>query len=394
MTTDTPVNSGLGAAPRVLVRRTRALMWLAGLTAAAAVAAGVARWMDVASTGQAFVPERLFPGLAGKLAEVGALTIESKGKLFTVNRTADGQWVLPGKGNFPADRDLVQSTLFALSETDLVDRRTARKDWHAQLDLGLPKDGGAGSILTIADVKGAKIGEIVVGKGAEGFTQGDKQAAYVRRLSEDQTYVALGRLQMKANEADWLDKKFLDYDRSRVAYAAIKPPSGPAYSVKRAKPEDEDFTLETALPRGRTLRTEKEPNGVGQALFNLTIDDVTEVKLIDFSKASFAAFRTFNGVALSLAIAQKDGDYWATVNATGEDQTPPPPKPGETPPVLASVEARAINARAAGWAFKLPKFKGVLMTAPLQDLLAPAGGAAQGPQVESPQPAPRGRRQR
>lgn len=390
MTTETPVNSGpvnsgMDAAPRVLVRRTRALMWLAAATLAAVIAAGTARWMDVASTAQAFTPERMFPGLAAKLNEVGALTFETKGKMFTVNRTADGKWVLPGKGNFPADRDLVQSTLFSLSETDLVDRRTARKDWHAQLDLGMPKDGGAGSIVTITDVKGVKIGEIVVGKGAEGFGQGDKQAAYVRRVGEDQTYVALGRLQLKAKEADWIDKRFLDYDRARVAVAAIKPPKGPAYTVSRAKAGEENFTLQNELPRGRTLRSEKEPNGVGQALFNLTIDDVVEAKLIDFSKSSFAAFRTFNGVTLSFSIAQKDGDYWATVNATAEDQAPPPPKPGETVPVLASVEARAINERAAGWAFKLPKFKGVLMTAPLEDLLAPLGGSAP-PTSTNPEP--------
>lgn len=367
--------------PRVLVRRMQALRVLAGVTALTVVGAGLARWMDVESTGQAFKPIRMFPGLADRLPEVTGLTIESKGKMFTVTRTQDGKWVLPGKGNFPADRDLVQSTLIALSETDLIDRRTARKDWHGRLDLGLPKDDGAGSVVTVLGANGAKIGEIVAGKGVEGFNQGDKTAAYVRRMGEDQTYVALGKLQLKATETDWLDKRFLDYDRSRVAYAAIKPPKGPAYSVKRAKAEDENFVLETALPRGRTLRTEREPNGVGQALFNFTIEDVAPVKDIDFSGASFAAFRTFNGVTISVAAARKAEDYWITVNATGEDQPLSPPKPGEKLPPLASAEAKAINDRAAGWAFKVPKFKGVLMTAPLEDLLAPLGGPPSGPQV-------------
>jgi hypothetical protein len=338
--------------------------------------------MDIESTGQAFKPVRMFPGLADRLPEVTGLTIESKGKMFTVTRTRDGKWVLPGKGNFPADRDLVQSTLIALSESDLIDQRTSRKDWHARLDLGSPKDGGAGSVISVLGANGAKIGQIVAGKGVEGFNQGDKTAAYVRRVDEDQTYVALGKLQLKANETDWLDKRFLDYDRSRVAYAALRPPKGPAYSVKRATAGEENFVLENALPRGRTLRTEREPNGVGQALFNFTIEDVAPAKDIDFSNASFAAFRTFNGVTLSFAIARKNEDYWVTVNATGQDQAPPPPKPGETVPVLASVEAKAINDRAAGWAFKIPKFKGVLMTAPLEDLMAPLGGPPPGPRVE------------
>lgn len=368
-------------APRVLVRRMKALRILAGVTALTAVGAGVARIMDMESTAPSFKPVRLFPGLSDKLADVTGLTIESKDKMFTVTRTQDGKWVLPGKGNFPADRDLVQSTLIALSEADLIDQRTARKDWHGRLDLSLPKDGGAGSIVTVLGANGAKLGEIVAGKGVEGFNQGDKTAAYVRRVGEDQTYVALGKLQVKATETDWLDKRFLDYDRTRVAYGAIRPPKGPAYTVKRAKAEDENFVLETALPRGRTLRSEREPNGVGQALFNFSIDDVAPAKDIDFKAASFAAFRTFNGVTLSFAIARKAEDYWVTVNATGEDQPLPPPKPGEKLPPLASAEAKAINDKAAGWAFKVPKFKGVLMTAPLEDLLAPLGGPPPGPQV-------------
>jgi hypothetical protein len=370
--------------PRILVRRRRALAILAGVTAAAVAAAAAARWSDQASTARAFAPAPMFPGLADKLADVAGLTVESKGKMFSVSRTADGRWVLPGKFNFPADRALVQSTLIALGETELVAERTARKEWHARLDLGAPKDGGAGSIVTITDAKGAKLGEIVVGKGAEGMSQGGKTAAYVRRAGEDQTYVALGRLQVKATETEWLDKRFLDYDRSRVQSAAISPPKGPRYSVSRAKATDENFILDTPLPRGRTLRTEREPNGVGQALFNLQFDDVAPATSIDFSGASFAAFRTFNGVSLSFAVARKGEDYWATVNATGTDLPPTPPKPGETAPLLASVEAKAINERAAGWAFRIPKFKGVLMTAPLEDLFAPVGGPPPGPQVAPP----------
>lgn len=359
----------------------RDLRILAAVTGLTVLGAGVARWMDVESTGQIFKPERMFPGLADKLGEVTALTIESKGKMFTVTRTQDGKWVLPGKGNFPANRDLVQSTLIALSEADLIDQRTARKDWAGRLDLGLPKDGGLGSVITILGANGAKLGEIVAGKGVEGFNQGDKTAAYVRRVGEDQTYVALGKLQLKATETEWLDKRFLDYDRSRVSYAAIKPPRGPDYAVKRAKPDDENFVLETALPRGRSLRSERDPNGVGQALVNFSIDDVAPIKDIDFTGASFAAFRTFDGLTLSFSIARKGDDYWVSVSATGVDQPPPPPKPGETLPPLASAEAKAINDRAAGWAFKVPKFKGVLMTSPLEDLLAPVGGPPPGPQV-------------
>jgi hypothetical protein len=374
----------------------RALRWLAIVTLAAVAAAAAARWMDQAAVERAFAPARLFPALKGQLGEVAGLTIETKERSFNLARMADGKWVLPGKGNFAANRDLVQSTLIALAETDLIERRTARADWHRLLDLSLPKDGGAGSILTLTNAKGEKIASVIVGKGVEGANAGDRFAAYVRRPGEDQTYVALGKLRLQAKETDWLDKRFLDFDRTRIREAAIRPAQGGAYVVSRAKAEDENFTLQTPLPRGATLRTEREPNGVGQALFNLTFEDVADAKSLDFSTATFAGFKAFNGLSLSFAVLKKGEDYWATVNATAEDQPPPAPKAGQKPPVLASVEAKAINARAAGWAFKLPQYKGVLMTAPLQDLLkapeAPAGPEVNPPPLPGAAPPPRPRR--
>ncbi|HAH11683.1 MAG TPA: hypothetical protein DCL48_16425, partial [Alphaproteobacteria bacterium] len=75
----------------------------------------------------------------------------------------------------------------------------------------------------------------------------------------------------------------------------------------------------------------------------------------------------------------------ATVAATAEPLTAPPAvKPGETPPLTAKEEADAINQRAAGWAFKIPKFKAILMTAPLEDLLKSNEPPPDGPSVGRP----------
>jgi hypothetical protein len=37
-------------------------------------------------------------------------------------------------------------------------------------------------------------------------------------------------------------------------------------------------------------------------------------------------------------------------------------------------EAKEINALVGGWAYKIPRYKGTLMTAPMEDLLRPIGG--------------------
>jgi hypothetical protein len=370
-------------APKLLARRLRDLRILGAVTLVLVVLAIVSRWLDQDSIAPAFTPARLFPELNAKLNSVASMTIETKDKAFSIARSKDGHWTLPSKNNFSANRDMLQAMLLALSETDLIEAKTARPDWHKQLNLDLPKSGGSGTIISLSDAQGSKLGEVVVGKGVEGANAGGKFAAYVRKLSENQTYVALGKLQLKTGETDWLEKRFIDLDRTRVREASIRPPKGPAYTVTRAKAEDEDFAMAAPIPAGRQLRTEKEPNGVGHALFSLSFEDVTPASALDFSNASFAGFRCFNGLVLSFAIIDKDQAYWVTVNATADEPQPATPAAGAgSTKISASIEAKSINQIAAGWAFKLSRYKGVLLTSPLEDLLKPVGGLPPGPKPE------------
>ncbi len=369
---------------RKLARRMRELAILGGLALFFVIAALGVRLLDRAAVQSAFKPVPLFPGLAANENKVVSISIETKDKSFNVARTQDGKWVLPGKDNFPADPNVVKSTVLALAETKLIEERTKLASWHKRLDLDLPSDKGTGTVITLKDEGGQLIGAVVVGKGVDGSNTTNERAAYVRRPTDDQTYVALGKLALKPKEADWIEKRFLEFDRTRIQEAALKPVKGTAYNVRRAKPED-DFTVLTPLPPGRQLRSEREGNGLGNALFSLTFDDVMKASELDFSKAGFAGFKTFNGLSLSFALIERSGDTWATVAATAEPLTAPPAvKPGETPPLTAKEEADAINQRAAGWAFKIPKFKAILMTAPLEDLLKSNEPPPDGPSVGRP----------
>jgi hypothetical protein len=72
-----------------------------------------------------------------------------------------------------------------------------------------------------------------------------------------------------------------------------------------------------------------------------------------------------------------------TVNAVASPQPETPP-PSGAPPVLkpdVAKEAQEINKVVAGWAYKIPRYKGTLMSAPLDDLLRPVGTPA-GPAIQ------------
>jgi hypothetical protein len=304
-----------------------------------------------------------------------------------VTRTADGRWVLPGKSSYPADINQIRKTVIALSQLELQDQRTARPDWHERLGLGLPKTGGSGVIVTLKDSQGTVLASMVGGQAVEGAAAGGNTALYVRRPDDNQTYVALGSYVAQPDQALWLDKAFLDFTRDRIKTVVVKPLKGPPYSVTRAKPTDQNFVVAGPLPRGRVLRTEAEPNGIGNALMGIAFEDVVRADTLDFSNSARATYTTFDGLTLSLSAIEKGQDFWITVNAAANPQ-PAAPQPTPAPGTAATPaplkpdvgkEAAEINRRVAGWAFKVPRFKGVLVTAALEDLLKPVGGPPPGP---------------
>jgi hypothetical protein len=236
-------------------------------------------------------------------------------------------------------------------------------------------------VVTLKDAKGEVLASLVVGSPVEGASVAGKQAVFVRRLTDTQTYVGRGDFLAEPDQSQWLDKTFIDIARDRVRLVAVKPFTGPSYSVTRAKPEVENFSVVERIPPGRTLRSEGEPNGVGNALLGLSFTDVVPQSRIDFSRPAFATFRTFDGLALNLRIVEKEGDFWLALDAI-EDTSAPAPAPGAKDSKLhpnVAAEAKEINAMSSGWAYKIPRFKGALLTGPFEALFAPAGGRPANP---------------
>ncbi|MBI1211470.1 MAG: DUF4340 domain-containing protein [Alphaproteobacteria bacterium] len=382
-------------APRipVLRRRLRELTYLAIATGVAVLLAIVAVWLRAASVEPAFKHVLLFPHLAEKSNDVATILVESKGSAFSVTRDADGRWVLPGKFGYPADFNLVRKTILALGELEAVDRRTARSDWYERLGLGAPKTGGSGVVITLKDSQGTVLADLITGQTVEGAAAGGNTALYARRSDNPQTYVVLGSYTAQPDQTQWLDKAFIELPRDRVKTVEVKPLKSPPFSVTRAKPDDQNFVVGEPLPRGRVLRTEAEPNGVGNALLGISFEDVVKANTLDFSNAAHTTYKTFDGLTLSVSAIEKDRDFWITVTATATPQPAPapptPPAPGTPAPQSSqkpdvAKEAAAINALASGWAYKIPRYKGVLITAKLEDLLKPIGGPPPGPSATEP----------
>ncbi len=361
----------------VLKRRIRALTVLAGATAIAVVLASISQWQRGATSDPVFQQVRMFPSLEAKVDDVASIQIETKSSVFSVTRRADGQWILPDKAGYGADFNTVRKTILGLAELDLIEPRTARADWQEKLGLGLPKSSGSGSLVTLKDKNGEVVATLLSGAAVEGASAGGKQAIYVRRPSDAQTYVARGSYSLDTSQEQWLDKSFIDFARDRIKTVAVKPFAGAAYTVTRDKPESQNFSVIERLPSGRSLRSEGEPNGVGNALMGMSFTDVVPQSKVDFSKPARSTFQTFDGLALNLIIALKDNEYWVALDAIADNSVKPPPNPtaSKLKPDIAK-EAKEINAMAKGWAYKIPNFKGALLTSSVEALLTPIDAGA------------------
>lgn len=346
-------------------QRRRDLLILGIAAVVLVLLAALALYRQEKAAAPASSPETMFPGLAHHVREVAKIHVASqKFGAFDVVFVPEKGWVLPERGNYPASFAQVNKTINGIATLQTIEPRTARVDWLRYLDLDPPSSGGKGVLITLFDEKGNALASIIAGKTQDiGDTSG-LSGIFVRKPDAMQSWLARGVLQPAADPAEWMDRTVMDVDRARIQQVDVFLANGPSYSVKRDKPSDPDFRL-ASLPKGRELLNSQSPDGVAVAVVGFTFDDIKPAQNFDFSNAARVVTRTFDGLTVTAKVIAQGADYWVHLEAAGAPNNP-----------KARDEARAIDARADGWAYKLPAYKGQQFMTTLDSLLKPLGGKA------------------
>jgi hypothetical protein len=337
----------------------RNLAILGGAAGLFVVLAGLAMFQQSRSLAPKFEPSPFFPGLAAKLTDLGEIAITSKTGTFHLKLAGD-RWTIPEKDSFPADGALVRATGAGVGDMMTLEPKTAREDWLPLIGLDDPAKGGAGVELKLSDKNGMAMADLVLGNAQGQADELGRTTLYVRKTGENQSYLARSYITPKPNIADWLDRAVVPIARDRVKGATVTPPAGPGYTMVRDNKDQPDFRV-LDLPRGRELSFPGSPDGVAGAITGFNFTDVAKADQVDFSKASQSVTNTFDGLTITVKIAAKDMDHWATVSAQGSNP-------------MTQEEAARINARANGWAFKLTDMGVTQFTASLETLLKPLPG--------------------
>jgi hypothetical protein len=337
-----------------------------GIAAVALIAlAALALHRQQAESSHHYVSETFFPGFASHVREVARVHVVSKANgAFDVAFKPEKGWVIPSRNDYPASFEKVQRTLVGLATLQTIEPKTARPDWLSYLGLDSPSTGGKGVLIEAFDEKGNALASVIVGNGIDIGDVSGQVGLYIRKPDSTQSYLARGVLEPASDPADWMDKTVMDIDRARIREADVEPADGTLYVVLRDKPSDPDFHL-AQIPHGRETANAAVADEVAAAIVGFSFDDIRAAKDFDFSKTSRLVTKTFDGLTVTVLLIRQGADNWAEVEAEAA--------PGNA---AAGVEARAIDAHANGWAYKLPAYKAQQFMISIESLLKPVGAKA------------------
>jgi len=339
-------------------RRGRTLAILSGVTLLCVALAVGAVYQRSASLAPQFEARPLFPGLTAQLAGLSEIELASKTGTFHIRQT-DGRWVVVERDSYPADAGQVRAAGTGLADLQIIEAKTARPELLNMIGLDAPPAGGA-TQMKLTGAGGMAVADVLIGQ-----TQGTPDALgrtsmYVRKADENQSWLARGYLVPQAGIAAWLDKAAVVIARDRVKGAVVDPAEGPSYTLSRETKEMPDFKM-TDLPRGRELSFEGSPDGVAGSIVGFVYEDVAKADQVNFTGAPQTVFNTFDGLNITVQVAAKDMERWATISAEAANP-------------MVQAEADSINARNRGWAYRIDEFKANQITATRETLLKPAGG--------------------
>ncbi len=336
--------------------RGKSLAWLLGVTILAVIAA-VYVSRGTGPNANPLTGQLVMPDLAKRLADVGRMVLIHGDEKTTLARKGNS-WSIEERNGYAANGAKVREALLGLADMRYVEPKTARANLYNRLDVEDAGKNSKSTLVTIADTKGALLGEVIVGKHRADQLGGGEGGVYVRKPGNAQSWLARGNFDLSGDTAAWLDKKLVDVPGVQVKEAVLTQPDGKAVTISRDKPGDK---LQIAgMPAGKKLKYDSILDDTAGVLGALQLDDVRAAKDFAFpaSGVTKARFTDFKGLTIAVELADKDGKSWVRFKASGEGE--------------AAKRAADLNATLGPWVYALSNDKATTLRDKLDDLVEDA----------------------
>jgi Domain of unknown function (DUF4340) len=293
--------------------------------------------------------------VASRLGDVGRMALVHGDQKTTLVRDGEN-WSIEERGNYAANVTKVRQALLGLSDLTYVEPKTTKAASYPRLEV---EDAGGkdskSTLVTLADTKGALMGEVITGKHRDDQLGGGEGGVYVRKPGNAQSWLARGKLDLAGNTADWLDKALLDLPGAQIQKLVLTQADGSGVTISRDKAGDK-FVLAN-MPKDKKLKYDSILDDAADTLSKLQLVDVQPAKDFAFpaSGVSHAQFVAFNGEAIAIDLADKDGKSWAKITASGTGD--------------GQKAATDLNTKVASWIYALPSDKAKMLRDKMDDLV-------------------------
>jgi hypothetical protein len=325
----------------------KAFLILAAVTLITTVAAVFAVVSQPAVTTLRFVDQPAFPALRENPDAVARITLNAPAGTITLVRETGERWAALERYGYPVDRKRVRELVVALADMRLIERKTAQPERYGRLQVEAPDAEHAQSqLVRLETADGKVLAEAIIGKQRYRLTGTEPSGTYLRRPDEAQSWLASGGVQIEQELARWLDGEIVQLDPAAIRRIEIARAGEPGYVAERDQPGAQ---LRLAgLAEGEALKDDAELNRLSGALSSVRLDDVKPRDQLSWpAEQHTARIETFDGIGLTVHLAQIDDQYWATLDARRVEPAGSAPAAATAPPAPAAGQQSALAAAAA-----------------------------------------------
>ena len=289
----------------------------------------------------------VMPELRRQANALGSVEISKRGRTLTFVRNGE-HWTIKERNGYPVQADKVRALLVQLTNAELAEPKTAAKDRWPLLDLEDPAAADAKSgLVRLLDASGKPMGEIVVGKRRPNAFGTGRQGIYVRRPNETQTWLASGEPNVTLDVKDWVDPVFFKTDTEKLKRVTVAHQGEAPIIVEREGEAGKGgkFVLKS-VPEGLKVKESAGIEHIALSLGSVELEDMRKLDSTPVGEAvSVITAESSDGLTITLRLRRdgKPDEAWLSLSAAGEGE--------------AKKAADEINAKAAGWEFKIPKWK-------------------------------------
>jgi Domain of unknown function (DUF4340) len=293
----------------------KVFLGLAAITLITTVAAVLAVLSQPAATTLRFVNEPAFPALRDNPDAVAKVTLATPEGTITLVRETGDRWSALERYGYPVDRKRVRDLVVALADMRLIEPKTAQPERYGRLEVEAPDAEKAQSRLVRLEAADGKVlAEAIIGKQRYRLTGTEPSGTYLRRPDEAQSWLASGGVQIEPAVAEWLEAEIVDVDPKAIRRIVIERAGEPGYVAARDKPED-NLRL-VGLTDDEALKEDADLGQLAGALSSVRFEDVKPRDQVTWpAEHNTARIQTFDGVELTVRLAQIDKEYWATFDA-------------------------------------------------------------------------------